>query len=103
MLQNMKMNISDTRKRGMPYDGAPFVSVFSFSGLSILRIRGMPRQRRIRQAGGWSRGQSTVTSLSCITRFIICDRDVEELTKCCTCIIKHGHSARNNMRWVPVI
>ena len=30
--------------------------------------------------------------------FIICDRDVEELTKCCTCIIKPGHSARNNMR-----
>ena len=35
--------------------------------------------------------------------FIICDRDVEELTKCCTFIITHGHSARNNMRWVPVI
>ena len=27
------------------------------------------------------KGGRTVTSLSCITRFIICDRDVEELTK----------------------
>ena len=30
--------------------------------------------------------------------FIICDRDVEELTKCCTFIMKHGHSAHNNTR-----
>ena len=43
-------------------------------------------------------GTDTVTSLSCITRFIMCDCDVEELTKCCTFIMKHGHSARNNMR-----
>ena len=32
------------------------------------------------------------------SRFIICDRDVEELTKCCTFIMKHGHSAHNNTR-----
>ena len=43
-------------------------------------------------------GGSSLSPLSCITRFIICDRDVEELTKCCTFIMKHGHSAHNNMR-----
>ena len=45
----------------------------------------------------WQWGQVTSLSLE-FSRFIICDRDVEELTKCCTFIIKHGHSAWNNMR-----